>query len=294
MVVPSPEAATLTLWSGESRATLPVLPADRIRAVPDFPPVAKAAPLARTVHDSGGEKREVHYDAELDKTTVRNTRNDGSARIDDIDTTISYGKVKEFSIARNDPETAESVISTTMHYRRAGWDARLQTRIRMRCRAIISSSIPTSMPSRAASAASAAASPIRSPATICEHQPVSQIRIRDDLPEAFEILDPVWIPMPDGKRLAARILLPRSSEELPVPAVLEYIPYRRRDGTILGDMPRHAYFAGHGYAAVRVDLRGAGDSDGLLLDEYLAQEHDDALAVIDWLSTQAGATARSG
>ena len=134
MVVPSPEAATLTLWSGESRATLPVLPAERIHALPDFPPVAKAPALARTIHDSGGEKREVHYDAELDKTTVRNTRNDGSARIDDIDTTISYGKVKEFSIARNDPETAELVISTTMHYRRAGWDARLETRIRMRCR----------------------------------------------------------------------------------------------------------------------------------------------------------------
>jgi putative CocE/NonD family hydrolase len=133
MVVPSPEAATLTLWTGESRAILPVLPADRIRGLPDFPPVAKATALARTIHDSGGEKREVHYDAEADKTTVRNTRNDGCARIDDIDTTISYGKVKEFSIARNDPETAESVISTTMHYRRAGWDARLQTRIRMRC-----------------------------------------------------------------------------------------------------------------------------------------------------------------
>ena len=133
MVVPSPEAATLTVWTGESRASLPVLPAERIQGLPDFPPVAKAPALARTVHDSGGEKREVHYDAELDRTTVRNTRNDGSARIDDIDTTISYGKVKEFSIARNDSATAESVISTTMHYRRAGWDARLETRIRMRC-----------------------------------------------------------------------------------------------------------------------------------------------------------------
>ena len=99
---------------------------------------------------------------------------------------------------------------------------------------------------------------------------MNEIRIRKDLPEAFEILDPVWIPMPDGKRLAARILLPRSSEELPVPAVLEYIPYRRRDGTISRDRLTHAYFAGHGYAAVRVDMRGAGDSDGLLLDEYLA------------------------
>jgi predicted acyl esterase len=142
------------------------------------------------------------------------------------------------------------------------------------------------MPSKVAGAASAAASPTRSPATIFRTEPLRELVIREDLPEEFEILDPVWIPMPDGARLAARILLPRASAELPVPAVLEYIPYRRRDGTILGDTPRHAYFAGHGYAAVRVDLRGSGDSDGLLLDEYLAQEQEDALAAIDWLAAQ--------
>src|ERR1700741_2776164 len=91
-------------------------------------------------------------------------------------------------------------------------------------------------------------------------------RLREALPEGFEILDPVWIEMPDGVKLAARILLPHSAKTRPVPAILEYIPYRRRDGTLLGDTPRHAYFAGHGYAAVRVDLRGSGDSEGLLLD----------------------------
>jgi putative CocE/NonD family hydrolase len=48
----------------------------------------------------------------------------------------------------------------------------------------------------------------------------------------------------------------------------------------------HHYFAGHGYAAVRVDLRGSGDSDGLLRDEYLKQEHDDALEVISWIARQ--------
>ncbi|MGH6882666.1 MAG: CocE/NonD family hydrolase, partial [Hypericibacter sp.] len=111
-------------------------------------------------------------------------------------------------------------------------------------------------------------------------------QIREDLPEAFDILDPVWIAMPDGVKLAARILLPRSAPSKPVPAILEYIPYRRRDGTLLGDTPRHAYFAGHGYAAVRVDLRGSGDSEGILLDEYLKQEHDDAIAVIAWLAAQ--------
>ena len=132
MVVPPPEAATLTLWSGESRVILPVLPEQHFRQLPDFPPVEKATPLARTIFDPGEERREVHYDVERDKTTVRNSRNDGAARIDDIGTTISYRKVKEFSIARNDPATAEALVATVMHYRRGAWDARLETRIRMR------------------------------------------------------------------------------------------------------------------------------------------------------------------
>ncbi len=118
--------------------------------------------------------------------------------------------------------------------------------------------------------------------------------IREQMPEEFDVLDPVWIPMADGTRLAARLLLPRSAKRVPVPAVLEYIPYRRRDGTILGDTPTHAYFAGHGYAALRVDMRGAGDSDGVLLDEYLPQEHDDALAVIAWIAAQPWCSGKVG
>ena len=71
-----------------------------------------------------------------------------------------------------------------------------------------------------------------------------------------------------------------------MPAILEYLPYRRRDGTVLRDRQMHAYFAGHGYAAVRVDMRGSGDSDGLLADEYLPQEQADAVEVIAWLAAQ--------
>ena len=111
-------------------------------------------------------------------------------------------------------------------------------------------------------------------------------RIVDPLPEAVDIIDPVWIPMADGCRLAARLWLPKSAQQTPVPAILEYIPYRRRDATIVGDTPRHGYFAGHGYAALRVDMRGSGDSDGVLLDEYLKQEQDDALEVIAWIAAQ--------
>ena len=92
--------------------------------------------------------------------------------------------------------------------------------------------------------------------------------------------------MSDGTRLAARIWLPEDAEDDPVPAILEYLPYRKGDAFAKRDSYHHPYFAGHGYAGVRVDLRGTGDSDGILLDEYLPQEQDDALEVIAWLAEQ--------
>jgi hypothetical protein len=79
-----------------------------------------------------------------------------------------------------------------------------------------------------------------------------------------------------------------------VPAILEYIPYRKNDFTAQRDALMHPWFAGHGYAAVRVDLRGSGDSDGLLLGEYLEQEHEDALEVLAWLAAQPWCTGRVG
>src|ERR1700687_3249812 len=124
--------------------------------------------------------------------------------------------------------------------------------------------------------------------------PRPEPRIRTDLPCAVEVLETVWIPLADGTRLAARMWLPIGAKANPVPAILECVPYRRRDGTRLRDEPMHAYFAGYGYASVRVDLRGSGDSDGLLDDEYLKQEQDDALEVIDWLAVQPWCTGRVG
>jgi uncharacterized protein len=96
----------------------------------------------------------------------------------------------------------------------------------------------------------------------------------------------VWIPLSDGVRLSAEIWLPEDAEDAPVPALLEYLPYRKDDETAARDAVRHPYLAGHGYASVRVDMRGSGDSDGLLLDEYLPQEQLDAVDVIEWLAAQ--------
>ncbi len=100
--------------------------------------------------------------------------------------------------------------------------------------------------------------------------------------------------MPDGCRLAARIWLPADAETSPVPAILEYIPYRKRDFTRVRDEPIHHYFAGHGYAAIRVDVRGSGDSDGVLADEYSEQEIADGIAVIAWIAAQPWCTGAVG
>ncbi|MEO0486925.1 MAG: CocE/NonD family hydrolase [Pseudomonadota bacterium] len=109
---------------------------------------------------------------------------------------------------------------------------------------------------------------------------------RTDFPRPVREIENTWIPMPDGTRLAARIWLPADAEADPVPAILEYLPYRKRDGTVERDHLTHPYFAGHGYAGVRVDMRGTGDREGVCLGEYLLQEQDDAVAVIDWLAAQ--------
>ncbi|RMF37908.1 MAG: CocE/NonD family hydrolase [Alphaproteobacteria bacterium] len=119
-------------------------------------------------------------------------------------------------------------------------------------------------------------------------------RTRTDFPRKIREIENTWIPMPDGTRLAARIWLPEDAEADPVPAILEYLPYRKRDGTVERDHLTHPYFAGHGYAGVRVDMRGTGDSEGVCRGEYLLQEQEDGLAVIDWLSRQPWCSGRVG
>jgi hypothetical protein len=104
--------------------------------------------------------------------------------------------------------------------------------------------------------------------------------------ERIREVENVFIPMPDGAQIAARLFLPADADSNPVPAILEYIPYRKRDLMRARDEPIHRYFAAHGYASVRVDVRGSGDSGGLLYDEYSHQELEDALSVIEWITRQ--------
>ena len=109
------------------------------------------------------------------------------------------------------------------------------------------------------------------------------MRVTGDRPAPFR---QIVIPLSDGTKLTARLWLPEKPAAAKVPVVLEWIPYRQSDGTALADSMMHGYFAECGIAACRVDIRGSGNSEGLLRDEYHKQEQDDALEVIAWLAGQ--------
>ncbi len=112
------------------------------------------------------------------------------------------------------------------------------------------------------------------------------MEIAKSFPHAVHDIEHAWIPLRDGCRLAARMWLPESAAGAPVPAVVEYIPYGKRVGTRERDEAMHAWFAGHGLAALRIDLRGSGESSGVLLDEYLPQEQEDGADAIAWVAAQ--------
>ena len=103
------------------------------------------------------------------------------------------------------------------------------------------------------------------------------------------------IPMPDGVPLAVTLYLPPGTATTPVPALLEYLPYRKDDAMLARDYGLYAYMADSGYAGARVDIRGTGRSGGELPEgEYTEQEQLDAEAVIAWLASQPWCTGAVG
>ncbi len=113
------------------------------------------------------------------------------------------------------------------------------------------------------------------------------MKIDTTLPRPVREIEHVEIPMPDGTLLAARIWMPESAQARPVPAILEYIPYRKNDKTLERDHARAPWLAAQDYAYVRVDLRGTGESEGLMTDEYTEIELQDGCDVIAWIAGQA-------
>ena len=96
----------------------------------------------------------------------------------------------------------------------------------------------------------------------------------------------LWIPMPDGVRLAADVYFPEDMQDGKLPVLLEYLPYRKDDSR-QRNFELYSYFLNHGYAVARVDIRGTGNSEGRTIPyEYSDIELDDGEQVIAWLAAQ--------
>lgn len=96
----------------------------------------------------------------------------------------------------------------------------------------------------------------------------------------------VWIPMRDGVRLAADLYMPADvPHDEPIPAVMEYTPYRKDD---VNPTSRDFYLTlpRHGYVVARVDIRGTGASEGISTDEYTLEEQLDGYDAVEWLARQ--------
>lgn len=107
---------------------------------------------------------------------------------------------------------------------------------------------------------------------------------------AVDYVEHFWIAMGDGVRLSASLWRPAVAAE-PLPAVLEFIPYRKRDHTAARDFQLHSYLAARGYVSVRADMRGHGDSEGL---HDAHRSYADAEEILAWLRAQPWCSGRTG
>ncbi len=106
-------------------------------------------------------------------------------------------------------------------------------------------------------------------------------------------VQPLMIPTRDGTRLSATVFRPRTERR--IPCVVEYTPYRTHDFRGAARDFGHVYFAEHGIASVQLDVRGTGNSEGVVTDEYqYPQEQDDGMDALAWLAAQPWCNGRTG
>jgi putative CocE/NonD family hydrolase len=116
----------------------------------------------------------------------------------------------------------------------------------------------------------------------------------EDLPYDVLVAPHVPVALRSGVVISLKLWLPQGAPGERFPAVLEAIPYRKDDNSLVDDSARFGFFSGHGYVGVRMDLRGSGTSTGILEDEYSPEEQQDICEVIDWISRQPWCTGDVG
>jgi putative CocE/NonD family hydrolase len=117
------------------------------------------------------------------------------------------------------------------------------------------------------------------------------MKIQQNFPYDVKVIED-WIPLSDNTNLWMKAWHPVT--DMPLPAILEYLPYRAGDWTAPRDHERHPFYAGFGYVSIRVDIRGHGNSEGIPGDEYDSQELSDGVEVINWISRQEWCSGKVG
>src|SRR5215471_260570 len=92
------------------------------------------------------------------------------------------------------------------------------------------------------------------------------------------------IPVSKSRTLSARLWRPAGDGRWP--AILDASPYR------MGDLFRFvverdlAWLAARGYATLAIDIAGSGNSNGLISDEYTADEIADLVSAVAWAANE--------
>jgi uncharacterized protein len=130
---PSPEAATVTVFTAGSRLSLPVrAPRPDEEALRPFPQAEAALPEERTTIRPGAFERRFDYDVATDTMTYTSIGDSGRQRIDAIGLELEEIARKVYRIKGDDPLSADNLIHWTMCRGRGDWQVRIETRTRMR------------------------------------------------------------------------------------------------------------------------------------------------------------------
>jgi hypothetical protein len=126
---PSPEAATVTIHTHDSRLELPVRPAHpEDGELRKFDPPVKAAAEPCTVTRQDDWHRTITHDVATGATELVMVKDSGGVRYDDIDWRLDCGGTERYRIRPDDPLSAEADCVYHHELWRGDWVARTVTR----------------------------------------------------------------------------------------------------------------------------------------------------------------------
>ncbi|MDX8542037.1 peptidase S15, partial [Mesorhizobium abyssinicae] len=129
-----PEPVTLTVYAGRSELELPVRPPrPEDKELKPFGPTFVPEPTSgRTILQEAPKPTRVsEWDATTNKLTIRNTGGDGRSRIDAIGTEMWTTEREVKEILDHDPTSAKMDAQCITAYKRADWDCRVESRLRV-------------------------------------------------------------------------------------------------------------------------------------------------------------------